>query len=165
VFGFTRSTLQLRSDTILLLVIGVDFALLWGVVAFLMSFIPNIGYIISLIPPLILAFLEGGLWPAVFVLLGYQLINGVIDSVIAPRYMGEGLDLSTFVTVVAVFFWAYILGPLGAFLALPMTARVKELILAVYGDSQGLAILMSASDGKGPPASDVLPQAASRRGA
>lgn len=151
-------------DTILLLVLGVDFALLWGVLSFLMSFIPNIGYIISLIPPLLLAWLDSGLSQALLVLIGYQLINGGIDSVIAPRYMGEGLDLSTLVTVVAVFFWAYILGPIGAFLALPMTAMVRELILAVYGDTQGLALLISSSDGTAPAGTETTPEAAGRPG-
>ncbi|NJK36402.1 MAG: AI-2E family transporter [Oscillatoriales cyanobacterium RM1_1_9] len=128
-------------QVLLLWAVGVDFALLWGVLSFLLNFIPNIGYIISLIPPVLLALLEFGLVKAVLVLVGYTLINNFFDMVIAPRYLGQGLDLSSLVTFLAVIIWSWILGPVGAFLALPLTVMIKKLVLESFEDTRLLAVL------------------------
>ncbi|MGD1943935.1 MAG: AI-2E family transporter [Leptolyngbyaceae cyanobacterium] len=133
-------------QTLLLLALGVDFAVLWGVVSFLFNFIPNIGYIIALMPPLILALLESGIGTALVVFIGYALINNFFDMVIGPRYLGQGLDLSTLVTFLAVVFWTWILGPVGAFLALPLTVMFKTLVLESFPDSAIAAKLMGADE-------------------
>lgn len=132
--------------TLLLGVLGVDFAVLWGVLSFLFNFIPNIGYIISLIPPLMLALLEFGIGKAVIVFVAYAAINNFFDVVIGPRYLGKGLDLSILVTFLAVIFWTWVLGPIGAFLALPLTVMLKKLVLEPYADTQLLAVLMGTED-------------------
>ncbi len=129
---------------ILMLILGVNFAVLWGVLSFLFNFVPNIGFYISLIPPLLLALLEFGLPKAIILVIGYTLINNFFDVVIAPRYLGKGLDLSLVVTFLAVILWAWILGPIGAFLALPLTVMVKKLVLESFAETQLLASLMSA---------------------
>lgn len=134
-------------QTILLLVLGVDFAVLWGVLSFLFNFIPNIGYVIALIPPLLLALLNLGIGPAIVVFIGYALINNFFDMVIGPRFLGKGLDLSTLVTFLAVIFWTWILGPIGAFLALPLTVMLKTLVLETFPDSAILAKVISADEG------------------
>lgn len=133
-------------QTILLWIIGVDFAVLWGVMSFLFNFIPNVGYIIALVPPLVLALLESGIGAAVAVFIGYALINNFFDMVVGPRYLGQGLDLSTLVTFLAVIFWTWVLGPIGAFLALPLTVMFKTIVLEVFPDSSLLAQLMGADE-------------------
>ncbi len=133
-------------QTFLLLALGVDFAVLWGVLSFLFNFIPNIGYVIALIPPLLLALLDSGIWSAVAVFIGYALINNFFDMVIGPKFLGQGLDLSTLVTFLAVIFWTWILGPIGAFLALPLTVMLKTLVLEAFPDSAILAKVISADE-------------------
>ncbi|MEM1280461.1 MAG: AI-2E family transporter [Cyanobacteria bacterium P01_H01_bin.152] len=133
-------------QTLLLLALGVDFAVLWGVLSFLFNFIPNIGYVIALIPPLLLALLDSGIWAAVLVFIGYALINNFFDMVIGPKFLGQGLDLSTLVTFLAVIFWTWILGPIGAFLALPLTVMFKTLVLEAFPDSAILAKVISADE-------------------
>ncbi len=133
-------------QTILLWTLGVDFAVLWGVLSFLFNFIPNIGYVIALIPPLVLALLDSGVGAAVIVFVGYALINNFFDMVIGPKFLGEGLDLSTLVTFLAVVFWTWVLGPIGAFLALPLTVMLKTLVLESFPDTAILAKVISADE-------------------
>lgn len=132
--------------TLFLGVLGVDFAVLWGVLSFLFNFIPNIGYIISLIPPLVLTLLEFGIGKAAIVFVGYAAINNFFDIVVGPKYLGKGLDLSILVTFLAVIFWAWILGPIGAFLALPLTVMLKKLVLEPFADTRLLATLMGTEE-------------------
>jgi predicted PurR-regulated permease PerM len=130
----------------LMWILGIDFAVLWGVFSFLFNFIPNIGFYISLIPPTLIALLTLGWGKAIIFAVGYTLINNFFDIAIAPRYLGKGLDLSTVVTFLAVVFWAWILGPIGAFLALPLTVMVKTLLLEPFPETRLLAQLMGAGD-------------------
>lgn len=135
-------------QTVLLLILGVDFAVLWGVLSFLFNFIPSIGYIIALIPPVVMALLEFGLVKAIIVFVGYAIINNFFDVVIGPRYLGKGLDLSVLVTFLAVILWTWVLGPVGAFLALPLTVMVKKLVLESYEETQILATLIGEDEGE-----------------
>jgi len=130
--------------TILLLILGVDFPLMWGVLALLLNFIPTIGIWIAMIPPIILALLEFGLTKALIVLVGYLLIDALIENVAKPKFLGEGLNLAPVTIILSLIFWAAVLGPLGALLAVPLTLAVKELVLAADEDSRGLAELMSS---------------------
>ena len=134
-------------DTIFLWIIGVPFPVLWGVLSFLLSFIPNVGFILALIPPTILALLEFG-WPmAVVVIVGYIVINGLFDNVIKPKFMGEGLNLSAMLVFVSLIFWGFILGPMGAILAIPLTVLVKELLVEADDRWSWVGILMGTTDG------------------
>ncbi len=128
--------------TVIMLILGVDFAFLWGVLAFVMSFIPYVGFVISLVPPTGLALLEGGWINAVIVLAAFIVVNTLTDNVLKPRVMGKGLDLSPVVIMLSLFVWAWILGPMGALLAVPMTIIVKELFLEVGEDTRWIANLM-----------------------
>jgi predicted PurR-regulated permease PerM len=131
-------------DTIFFLILGVDFAILWGIMAFLLSYIPTLGFWIAAIPPTFLTWLEFG-WPrALVVFLGIVLINGFAENVVKPRYMGKGLNLSPFVVVFSVVFWTAILGPLGAILSIPMTLIFKELIFEADSQNSWIGTLMSA---------------------
>lgn len=114
---------------LVLVLLQVPGALLWGLLSFICSFIPNIGYFIAIIPPLFFGYLSGG-WPtAAAIILIYGGINSVIQSVIQPKYVGNAVSLSETLTFVSVLFWAVILGPVGAILAVPLTLLVRTILL------------------------------------
>lgn len=127
-------------DTILLLLLGVDFALLWGLLAWFMGYIPSIGFIIALIPPVILAYAQHGLPTALVVLVGYILINGGIQNLYQPKVMGDRLRISPVVVFVSLFIWGYLLGGIGAILAVPMTMLVL-ILMENFEGTRPLAIL------------------------
>ncbi len=131
-------------DTILFLLLGVDFAILWGILAFLLSYVPTLGFWLAAIPPTILAYLESGIGTAVGVFLGIVLINGFAENVIKPKYMGQGVNLSPFMIIFSVILWAAVLGPMGAILGVPVTILFKETILEADEDSLWIAKLMSS---------------------
>ena len=131
---------------ILMWVMGVQFAVLWGVLSFLFNFIPNIGFYVAIIPPVLLTLLNQGLVRAIIFGVGYALINLFFDNVIAPRYLAEGLDLSVLVTFLAVIIWTWIFGPIGAFMALPLTVMVKKLLLEPFPQTQLVASLLGSGD-------------------
>jgi predicted PurR-regulated permease PerM len=129
-------------NTIFLIILGVDFALMWGVLSFIMSFIPMVGFIIALVPPAFMALLQFGVGRAVIVIIGFIIINTLTDNIIYPRLVGKGLNISPLVVILAVFFWAWVLGPLGAILAVPIMLMIKQLILESSDESRWLAVLM-----------------------
>ena len=135
-------------DTIFFLIMGVDFAILWGIVAFLCSYIPTLGFWLAAIPPTILALLEFGPGQALIVFLGVVLINGFAENVIKPKYMGEGIDLSPFMIIFSVIFWAALLGPIGAILGVPVSLLFKELIFEADDQNRWIAKMMSAAKPK-----------------
>jgi predicted PurR-regulated permease PerM len=142
-------------NTVLLILLGVDYALLWGLLSFLMGYIPNVGFWIALVPPFLLALLQFGAARALIVLVGYILINGGVQNFLQPRMMGAGLNLSPLVVVLSLFFWGWVLGPMGALLAVPLTMIVKEVFLDAYDDTRDLAELMSADSPTEEPAPDI----------
>ena len=127
VFGFIVAVL----DTIALEIMGVPLAILWGVLAFITNYIPNIGFIFGLIPPAILALLTGGWSLFVIVIVVYSLLNVIIQSLIQPRFIGDSVGLSATVTFVTLLFWAWVLGGLGALLAVPLTLLAKALLVDI----------------------------------
>ena len=116
-------------DTIALQLMGVPGAFVWGVLAFITNFIPNIGFIIGLVPPALLALLEGGAWKMIAVIVVYCAINFVIQSVIQPKFQADALNLGVTLTFLSLVFWTFVLGPLGALLALPMTMFVRAVLV------------------------------------
>jgi predicted PurR-regulated permease PerM len=114
---------------IALIILGVPGAFIWGLLAFLCSFIPNVGYFLALIPPVIFGALVGG-WPtAIAVIVVYALINAVVQTVIQPRVIGNAVSLSQTITFFSVLLWAAVLGPIGAILAIPLTLLVRLLLV------------------------------------
>lgn len=138
VFGLAAALL----DTMLLLAVGVDFAIFWGVLSFLLSFIPNIGFVIALLPPTILALIQFGFTRALFVLAAYILINFIMDNVLKPRLVGGRLDLAPLVVVLSLLFWGWLLGPMGALAAVPLSIGARFLFES-FEESRWLAYLMS----------------------
>ena len=105
--------------------IGVKHAILWGLVAFLLNYIPNIGSIIAAIPPVILALVQLGFVPGVLTAALYLAVNTIIGNILEPQIMGHGLGLSTLVVFLSLVFWGSIFGPVGMLLSIPLTMIVK----------------------------------------
>jgi predicted PurR-regulated permease PerM len=134
-------------DTILLGILGVDFALLWGLLAWFMGYIPSIGFWLALIPPVLLAYAEFGLTTAVIVFLGYVVINGGVQNFIQPKVMGQGLRINPLVVFVGLFVWGYLLGGMGALLAVPLTLLVLT-IMENFDGTRMMAVLLRYSGGE-----------------
>jgi AI-2 transport protein TqsA len=109
------------------LVLGLDFPLLWGLLAFLLNYIPNIGSILAAVPAVLVAVLQLGLARATAVAAGYVVVNLVIGNVVEPRLMGRTLGLSTLVVFLSLVFWGWLWGPVGMLLSVPLTVCIKIL--------------------------------------
>jgi predicted PurR-regulated permease PerM len=128
-------------DMVFLMFLGVDYALLWGLLAWFMGYIPSIGFMIALIPPVLMAYAQHGLQTALVVLVGYILINGGVQNFYQPKVMGARLKISPVVVFVGLFIWGYLLGGIGAILAVPMTLLVL-IIMENFEGTRPLAVLM-----------------------
>ena len=126
---------------ILLVILGVDYPLLWAVLAFVLHFIPTIGSIIALIPPVLLTIIQIGFVEAIIVLIGYVIINTIMGNILEPKYMGKGLGLSTLVVFLSLIFWGWVLGPIGMLLSVPLTITIK-IILDSSDETRWLAVLL-----------------------
>lgn len=122
-------------------ILGVDFPLLWGVVALLMNFIPNVGSIIAAIPAVLLALVQLGLSEALLVASGYLAVNVVLGSLIEPRFMGRGLGLSPLVVFLSLVVWGWLFGVVGMLLSIPLTMIVK-IALEQTPSTQWIAVLL-----------------------
>lgn len=112
-----------------LAIIGVPLPVTWAVLAFITNYIPNVGFIVGLVPPALLALLTSGV-PEMLVVIGvYCVLNFVIQSLIQPRFVGDSVGLAMTTTFVALVFWAWLIGPVGALLAIPLTLLVKALLV------------------------------------
>lgn len=118
-------------DGFALWMLGVPLPVLWGLLAFVTNYIPNIGFVLGLAPPALLGLLEGGWGEFGVIVAVYAGLNFVVQTLIQPRFVGDSVGLSTTVTFVAVLFWGWVLGALGAFLAIPLTLLVKALLVDV----------------------------------
>ena len=126
---------------LLLWVFGIDFAILWAVLAFFLNFVPVLGNILMMIPPVLLALIQTGPRTALLVAIGYLVINTVIGNVLEPRIMGKGLGVSTLAIFISLLFWGWLFGTVGMFLAVPLTAAVV-IALDASPHTRPLAILL-----------------------
>ena len=127
VFGFIVAVL----DTIALYIMHIPLAFTWGILAFVTNYIPNVGFILGVIPPALLGLLTGGFGLMVAVIIVYSVLNVVIQTVIQPRFIGDAVGLSATMTFLALIFWAWMLGGLGAILAIPLTLLLKALLIDI----------------------------------
>lgn len=125
----------------LLIVLGVKFAPLWAMIAFLLNFVPAIGSVLAAVPVIALALVDNSPETAAFVGAGYLLINISIGSFLEPRVMGEGMGLSPLIVLVSLVFWGWVLGPVGMVLAVPLTV-ILRITLDSQPSTQWLAILL-----------------------
>lgn len=130
---------------ILAAIIGVDYAMVWGFVAFLFNYIPNIGPTMAALPAILLAFIDPGPWSAVYLAVGYLVINVLIGDLLEPRIMGRGMGLSTLVVFLSLVTWAWILGPVGLFLSVPLTMIIK-IALDSNDETRWIAILLGPEE-------------------
>jgi predicted PurR-regulated permease PerM len=130
--------------SIWLMVQGVDFPVMWGVFAFLLNYIPNIGSIIAAIPAVLLAFIQMGPLSSGIAAAGFFIVNILVGSVIEPRLMGQGVGLSTLVVFLSLAFWGWVLGPVGMLLSVPLTMAVK-IALSGRQSTKWLAILLGSN--------------------
>ncbi len=133
-----------------LMVIGVDYPVLWGVLAFLLNYIPNIGSVIAAVPAVLLALIQIGTGAALWTGVGYLIINSLVGNVIEPRFMGRGLGLSSLVVFISLVFWGWVLGTVGMFLSVPLTMTIK-IALDSREETRWIAILLGPEVDKEKP--------------
>ena len=136
-------------DVAFLWLVGVPLAVLWGLLAFITNYIPNVGFVIGLIPPALLALLEGGPRLMIIVIVAYSVINFVIQSIIQPKFVSDAVNISLTVTFLSLVFWTFVIGPIGAILAVPLTLLVKSLLLDVDPSTRWMSSLLEG--GPAPP--------------
>jgi predicted PurR-regulated permease PerM len=132
---------------LLLWILDVDYFVLWAVLAFLLNYIPNIGSIIAAIPAVLLALLTVGPMASGIVAIGYVTINTVMGNIIEPRFMGQGLGLSTLVVFLSLIFWGWLLGTVGMLLSVPLTMIVK-IALEATEEGKWLATMLGNGEVK-----------------
>ena len=125
--------------------LGIDYPQLWGVLAFMLNYVPNIGSIIAAVPAVLLALIQAGSGTALLVVAGYAVINVVMGNVVEPKYMGKGLGLSALVVFLSLVFWGWVLGPVGMLLSVPLTVTVK-LALDSREESHWLGVLLGPAE-------------------
>jgi len=125
--------------------IGTDYAFLWGVLAFLFNFIPNIGSIIAAVPAVLISLVQLGGVSAVIVAIFYIIVNITIGSILEPRVMGKGLGLSTLVVFLSLIFWGWLLGIVGMLLSIPLTIMAK-IIFDANEDTKWIAVFLGSGD-------------------
>ncbi len=147
--AFVQSTtvaglLMAIADFIFLAALDVKYALIWGVFAFFMSFIPGIGFIIALIPPTLIALLDLGWQRAIVVFLGMLVINAIIQNAVRTRLVATKVNLSPVVVLISVLLWGWVLGIMGGLLAVPMTLLVRRVLLESDEQSSWMSELISS---------------------
>jgi AI-2 transport protein TqsA len=147
----TSLTLGILSG-IWLAILGVDFPVLLGLLAFLLNYVPNLGSIIATIPAVLLALIQLGTGRAALTVAGYIVIHFALGNIVEPRLMGRGLGLSTLVVFLSLIFWGNLLGPVGMVLAIPITMTFK-IAFENNESTRWIAVLL----GSEPYAEDVLP--------
>lgn len=143
-YMFLKTVMSLLTGALValwLLLVGVDFPILLGVLAFALNYIPVIGSIVAALPGILLAFIEFGLGTGVLTAVAYVVINVGVSNGLEPRYFGHGLGLSPLVVIVSVLFWGWVLGPMGMLLSVPLTMSLKIALESDEG-TRWLAVLL-----------------------
>lgn len=147
-FGFVVAAM----DAAALALMNVPGYFVWGVLSFVTNFIPNIGFVLGVVPPAVIALLEGGPGLMLAVILVYTVINFVVQSVIQPRIIGDQVGLSATLTFLSLVFWAALIGPLGALLAVPLSLLVKAVLIDADPESRWVIPLISGKPEQVPAA-------------
>ena len=129
--------------SVILIVFDINFAILWGLLTFVLGFIPYIGIIIAAIPAVLVAWAKYGIQGAIIMAIFFIIINTIAESYIFPKLTGKGLQMSVYVVFVSVFVWGWILGPIGAFLGVPLTLIIIK-YLEQFKETRWLALLMTS---------------------
>lgn len=124
-----------------LAIIGVDYAIIWALIAFLLNYIPNIGSIIAAVPAVVFAMVQLGFGGVIWTTGAFVAVNMIIGNAVEPKMMGKGLGLSTFVVFLSLLFWGFILGTVGMFLSVPLTMAIK-IMLEQNSSTKWIAIVL-----------------------
>jgi predicted PurR-regulated permease PerM len=135
--------------TIILLIADIEFAFLWGFLAFLLGYIPFIGLALAVIPPAILALLQYSPLGALAIVVAMLIVNGLTDNLLFPSLAGKGLELTPSVVFLSLIYWGFVLGPAGALLSTPLTMVVRT-VLGSFEDTHWIAELMGESKNREP---------------
>ncbi len=127
-------------------ILGVDYFVLWGLLAFLLNFVPTLGSIIAAVPAVLLAIVQLGVGDALLAGAGFFVVNFVVGNVLEPRVMGRGLNLSALVVFLSLVFWGWVLGPVGMLLSIPLTMTVK-IALESFDDTRWFGIMLGSGKG------------------
>jgi predicted PurR-regulated permease PerM len=139
IFGLIVAVL----DVVALVVLGVPLPLLFGLVSLIANYIPNVGFVVALVPPAALALLHGGPSLMIAVIITFLVINVVVQTIIQPRFVGDAVGLSVTTTFLALVFWGWVIGPLGALLAIPLTLLAKALLVDASPQTRWLNALVA----------------------
>lgn len=120
------------ANLVLLEVLRIDYAITWGVLAFFVSFIPVVGFVLAMLPPALIALLQFGWERALLVIAGYVLISFINDNIIRPRLIRHGFEINFVEMFFSLLFWGWVFGPVGTILAIPLTLVVRQ-VVARYG--------------------------------
>ncbi|MET0741038.1 MAG: AI-2E family transporter [Candidatus Nanopelagicales bacterium] len=131
-------------DTLLLWALDVPLPIVWGLLAFVTNYIPNIGFIIGVVPPALLGLLDGGAATMIWVIVGYSVVNFTIQMVIQPKVVADAVSIAATVSFLSVFFWVLVVGPLGAILCIPLTLFVQQVVLRPYAHTRWSASLIGS---------------------
>jgi len=126
-------------------IIGLDYAIIWGLIAFLLNYIPNIGSIIAAIPAVLFALIQLGFGGVLWTGIVFVAANMIVGNIIEPKMMGKGLGLSTYVVFVSLLVWGFILGTVGMFLSVPLTMAIK-IMLEQNPKTEWIAIMLGSGD-------------------
>jgi predicted PurR-regulated permease PerM len=143
VFGFAVAAV----DTIALYLLGIPLALLWGLLSFLTNYVPNIGFVLGLVPPVLLALLVGGPGLALVVVAIYCAANFVLQSVLQPMVVGDAVGLSVTLTFLSTILWTVVIGPIGAVLAIPLTLLAYAVLVGQDPDRRWAKVLLAGASG------------------
>lgn len=152
-------------DGLALWAIGVPAPVVWAILAFVTNFVPNIGFVLGLIPPAVLAFVVGG-WPLLLAVVAiYCVVNVVLQVLVQPKFVSDAVSLSLTLSFFSVIFWTFVIGPLGAILSIPLTLLVRALVLEGDPSARWLRWLSGDPDAVPPPvdASPPAPTGSRRR--
>lgn len=128
-----------------LAIVGVDYAIIWALIAFLLNYIPNIGSIIAAFPAVLFSVVQLGFGGAIWTTVIFVAVNMVIGNVVEPKMMGKGLGLSTFVVFVSLIFWGFVMGTVGMFLSVPLTMAIK-IMLEQNPQTKWIAVFLGTDD-------------------
>ncbi len=140
IFGLIVAVL----DGLALVVLGVSLPVVWAVLSFITNYIPNIGFVIGLIPPALLALVEQGPITALLVVVIYSVLNFVLQSIVQPKFTGDAVGITPTVSFISLLLWAAVFGPLGALIALPFTLMIKAMLFDNDPKSRWINVMIAS---------------------
>lgn len=141
-------------NVIALMILGVPLAIVWGIFSFVTNYIPNIGFVLGMIPPALIALLDGDVTTMIWVIVLFSVINFTMQQIVQPKITGDAVGLNTTVTFLSLIIWAMIIGPLGAILAVPLTLFFKAIVLDSDPRTHWMSVFLTTNFAKVNPAEE-----------